>query len=132
MSTSLLKGKLAGLWNAKHVFVGAFISIAILRLYFCTLPTAFTGDAFRHVVWGVIINEHGFEAIKQSIHDFYPNLNFAAWDRLPYNYPILDVIFDSISSHLSPNVFTYKFLLTAAEAFNNDQTSCCLKGRVGI
>lgn len=118
-NSSTLKTKsLTSFFSNKYVIVLGFILVAILRFYYCCQTTINTGDTLRHISWGLVINKHGYSAINQNLIAFYPQLKFVAWNHLPFNYPILALVFDQIVTYIYPSLFCIKFALTIIEFFN--------------
>ncbi|MFY9222627.1 MAG: hypothetical protein WAQ98_08155, partial [Blastocatellia bacterium] len=117
-SSALETKSLISFFSNKYVVILAFVLIGLLRFYYCCQTTINTGDTLRHISWGLIINEHGYLAINQNLVAFYPQLKFVAWNHLPFNYPILALVFDQIVTYIYPSLFCIKLVLTIVEFFN--------------
>ncbi len=93
-------------------------AVTAFRLYYCFQLPANTGDAVRHICWGLIVNAQGYTAIGNPLRSLAPSLSFVSWSVLPYNYPIMSLLFDQLSAAIYPSVLVMKLLLTAIEALN--------------
>ncbi len=72
----------------------------------------------RHICWGIIVNQHGYEAISKSLVAYVPNFSFVSWSGLPFNYPIITLLFDQFMAWLAPSIFAMKVALTIIELAN--------------
>lgn len=118
-SNGSLAARLVSFGHDNWIFLLAFACIAGLRLYHCLQLTSNTGDAVRHLCWGLIVNQHGYAAIGQSLVDFSDKLDFVVWKNLPYNYPVVTLAFDQLCALVSPTVFFVKLMLTLLELSNS-------------
>lgn len=100
-------------------FFVAMAAVGGIRLYYCFLLPVNTGDAVRHVCWGLIVNQHGYDAITHNLLHWEQNLGFVSWAKLPYNYPIFSLLFDQLCAMIYPSIFTYKAILTLIELVNS-------------
>lgn len=91
---------------------------AALRLYYCFQLPSNTGDVVRHICWGLIVNAQGYAPIATPLRSLVPSLSFVSWSVLPYNYPIISLLFDQLSAAIYPSVLVMKLLLTGIEALN--------------
>ena len=101
------------------VFTLLFISVAALRFFYCIQLPVNTGDITRHIYYGLFVDHKGLYAAGKSLIELDPHLQKVAWSYLPYNYPIVTLLFFSIVAKLSPTIFFAKFVLTLIEALNS-------------
>lgn len=96
-----------------------FMGVGILRLFYCMQLTVNTGDAARHVCWGIVANQYGYGMIDKPLFLFGTQLRSISWSGLPYNYPVICLFFDQLCAGLYPSVFCMKLMLTGIEALNS-------------
>ncbi len=116
--TTILAGLVADFGGPQMILPVALIGIAVLRVQFCFQTLASTGDAVRHICWGSIVNHQGYSVIGRPLAELAPGLKHVCWSDLPYNYPILSLLFDQLCAAIYPGVVTVKLLLTAIELIN--------------
>ena len=100
-------------------FTLLFICIAALRFYHCSQLPVNTGDITRHIYYGLYVEQKGLYAAGISLVELDPHLKKISWSSLPYNYPIVTLMFFTIVVKLSPTIFFAKFVLTLIEALNS-------------
>ena len=104
---------------ALWAFILLLLSIAGLRFYYCTQLPVNTGDITRHIYYGLYTSQKGLSAAGMSLVELDPHISNVAFPFLPYNYPIITLLFFTLVAKLSPTIFCSKFLLTLIEAFNS-------------
>ena len=109
---------MSGVARHRYLFPAVLAVIAVFRIHQCVQLPVNTADVVRHICWGVIVNEHGYGAIDKSLMHFSVNLEHVSWSRLPYNYPILSLLFDQTCALLDPSIFEMKLMLTIIEFIN--------------
>jgi hypothetical protein len=107
-----------GVVRNRFFFLALLAGVSVLRLHYCLQLPVNTGDSVRHLCWGLIVNEHGYASMSKSLVHFSDNLAFVSWSYLPYNYPILSLLFDQVCAFVHPSLFSMKLLLTVIELVN--------------
>jgi hypothetical protein len=100
-------------------FVLCFAGIACLRFYYCAGIPVNTGDIPRHIYYGLYAGQMGLSAAGHGLAELNPSLSAIAWSSIPYNYPIMALLFFMAAVKLSPTIFFIKLALTIIEAFNS-------------
>lgn len=77
-----------------------------------------TGDIARNVLYGALVDAHGFGAANQALIAFSSAWTEISWARFPYSYPPIALAFFAFVGSISPTLFAAKFALTAIEALN--------------
>lgn len=88
------------------------------RTYYLTKMPAFSGDLERHLVYGVLVGQRGPEVAAKPLAAISPRFEAISWSVLPYNYPVLALVFFTIVSAISPTLFFGRFALTLVEVVN--------------
>jgi hypothetical protein len=96
----------------------AAAAIAAIRFYECGLLPSETGDVVRHILYGTVVNSHGFAAAGSPLLSLSSAWSDVAWARFPYSYPPVTLAFFALIASISPTVFAAKFALTLIEAGN--------------
>jgi len=95
------------------------ISVGILRVYYCAQLPVNTGDVLRHMYYGLLVNEKGLGIAAFPLREINAEYAEVAWSRLPYNYPIVTLLFFRLVAKILPTVFFAKLALTLLEAVNS-------------
>jgi hypothetical protein len=103
----------------RMIFILLFTSIACLRFYYCTQLPVNTGDILRHIYYGLYTEQRALATAGQGLAELNPLLSWVSWASLPYNYPIVTLLFFIVIGKLSPTIFFSKFVLTLVEALNS-------------
>jgi len=103
----------------KALLILLFTSIACLRFYYCTQLPVSSGDLPRHIYYGFYAAKIGLTAAGHSLVELSPFLSGVVWSSLPYNYPIVALLFFTLIGKLSPTIFFAKLVLTLIEAINS-------------
>lgn len=94
----------------------AFASVALLRLYYCTVLPRSTGDLPRHLFHGLYVARDGLASAGTPLASHSSYLSGVAWAELPYNYPVVALAFFTLVAALSPTLFFAKLALTLVDA----------------
>jgi len=100
------------------LFLVLFAGIACLRLVYCAQLPVNTGDLPRHLYYGLYTAKMGLPAAGHSLAGLNSSLAGVAWSDLPYNYPVIALLFFTAIAKLSPTMFFAKLALTLIEAAN--------------
>lgn len=92
------------------------LTVLAFRIHHCSRLPANTGDLLRHVYYGLAVNDPGLEAANVPLNELAPSLQHVSWSHVPFNYPVLSLLFDAGVAKLSPTLFAYKCTLTLLEA----------------
>jgi hypothetical protein len=109
---------LNGLSTKRGLFILLFGSVACLRLCYCFQLPVNTGDIPRHLFSGLYVAKMGLPAAGHALADLNPALRGVAWAGLPYNYPVVTLLFFTVIAKLWPTLFFVKLALTLIEAVN--------------
>ena len=90
----------------------------VLRVHECLRLPEHTGDISRHIHYALLVTRHGLGAMGQPLIHFGAGYGDIAWSDLPYNYPIVTLLFFTVVSWISPTLFFVRLSLTAVEAVN--------------
>ena len=95
------------------------ISVGILRIYYCCQLPVNTNDVLRHIQYGLLVNENGLRVAGLPLDEIGADFEHIPWHTLPYNYPIVTLLFFTLVARTSPTVFFAKLALTLLEALNS-------------
>lgn len=102
----------------RSLLIALALVVALVRLWQCAKVPANTGDLPRHILYGLVVLEHGVAGASQTLHEVSRSFGSIAWSRLPYNYPPVALGFFTLTSAVAPTLFFAKFALTVVEAVN--------------
>jgi len=103
-------------WNV--LFAVIAFGVLGLRLYHCTRMPAHTGDIARHLLYGLAVNRWGLAAAAHSLVEFNPAFASISWSHLPFNYPVLTLLFFSAVAAILPTLFFARLCLTLLEGLS--------------
>jgi hypothetical protein len=93
-------------------------AVAALRLWYCTRTPVNTGDALRHLYYGLYVLARGWGAASLPLTVLSPDLGRVSFAQIPYNYPPVALGFFTALAAAWPTVFLVKLALTLLEAAN--------------
>jgi hypothetical protein len=103
---------------ATILWITLAVGVLALRLHECLRLPDHTGDISRHIYYALLVAEHGLGAAGQPLSHYGPAYGGIAWADLPYNYPVVTLLFFTAMSWISPTLFFVRLSLTAVEAVN--------------
>lgn len=91
-----------------------------LRIGECFKLPAKSGDIYRQLLTGIMVQDEGWASVAQPLTAWAPGTAaIASWADHPYNYPPLPILFFRLIASIGPSVLVAKILLTACEAANS-------------
>ncbi|MGI9250609.1 MAG: hypothetical protein ACR2PR_05380 [Pseudohongiellaceae bacterium] len=104
------------------VLTGAFvllcIAVAAYRLELATQVMHSTTDTTRWLLTGIYVNKLGLASAGQSLQELNPALAWVEWSELPWNYPVIPLLFFTLVSKIWASLFFAKLSLTLVEVVN--------------
>jgi hypothetical protein len=105
--------------RARNLLLVAIVAVsAALRLRHCVEPPVNTGDVVRHLLYGILVGERGLQWAGVPLAQVDPSYASVSWAGLPYNYPILALLFFTAVASVWPSILAVKLALSAVEAAN--------------
>lgn len=98
---------------------GALVAlVTMIRGAFLWETPVHTGDILRHILYGRLVLDHGLAAAARPLGEFGVNFDPVPFWQLPYNYPIVALLYFTAVSAVSPTLFFARLSLTLVEALN--------------
>ena len=72
----------------------------------------------RHLIYGLAVNRWGPSAAAHPLVEFNPAFAGVSWSNLPYNYPVITLIFFSAVAAILPTMFFVRLCLTMLEGLS--------------
>ncbi|MGI9229064.1 MAG: glycosyltransferase 87 family protein [Gammaproteobacteria bacterium] len=94
------------------------IAVAIYRVELTTQIMHSTTDTTRWLLTGIYVIKLGLASAGQSLQELNPELTWVEWGELPWNYPVIPLLFFTLISKLWASLFFAKLSLTLLEAVN--------------
>lgn len=92
-----------------------FVAVALLRLALCAQIPTQTNDVLRHGLYGLEVADKGLAVADRPLGELSPYYEAVAFSWLPFNYPVLLLLFDVAVMAVWPSVFFFKLCLTLAD-----------------
>ena len=111
-------------WDTTHIrairaaTLSAVVAVAILRVWYCLLLPANTGDTLRHLVYGQLALQRGLGVASLPLAKISADFARVSWPDVSFNYPILALLFDIAMAWIWPSLFAMKLVLTLIEGAN--------------
>jgi hypothetical protein len=106
-------------WRRRSLGVIVVLSVLVgaLRLSYCTQLPVNTDDILRTMYYGVLVGEKGLQAATVPLAETGARYQEGiAWSYVPFNYPIIALLFFRSVAAVSPTLFSAKLALTVLEA----------------
>lgn len=105
-------------WDAHSsaLFVVVAVSVTLFRIYACTQLPVNTGDVLRHLHYGLLVAQRGLSTASLPLVQISPLYSNVVWNHIPYNYPVVTLLFFTLVARILPTVFFAKLALTCLEA----------------
>ena len=103
---------------AALLLVAVVATATALRVRHCFEPPVNTGDVVRHLLYGVLVGERGPRWAAVPLVAVDRTHAGVSWAGLPYNYPVLTLLFFTGLAAVWPSIVGAKLALTVVEAVN--------------
>jgi hypothetical protein len=100
------------------LLLAVVVASGAVRLRQCLEAPVNTGDVARHLLYGLIVAERGPAWAGTPLAAIDPSYAGVSWSNLPYNYPVLALLFFVAIASLWPTILAAKLALTVVEGVN--------------
>ena len=118
---SLVPAAIAAKWRRHSLGIVVVLSVLVagLRLQYCMQLPVNTDDILRTMYYGVLVGEKGFQVATVPLAEIDARYQQrVAWSHVPFNYPIIALLFFRLVAAVSPTLFFAKLALTVLEALS--------------
>jgi len=100
------------------LFIGGFVIVGLLRLWYCFQVPWHTTDLLRNLGYGREFWNLGFSIYDHTPQDFSPHPGQFLWGGHYYTYPAYTALFFALIAPLSPGLIAGKLWLTLLDGIN--------------
>ena len=118
IETEPIDGRPTRIRAIRAATLSAVVAAAILRVWYCLLLPANTGDTLRHLVYGQLALQRGLGVASLPLAKISADFARVSWPDVSFNYPILALLFDVAMAWIWPSLFAIKLVLTLIEGAN--------------
>lgn len=95
------------------------VAVSFVRLYYCLHQAIFSQDMIRNIYYGEFVKDYGLKVAASPLMAFSAKFGDMAFSDIPYQYPVISLLFFTLLSFISPSAFLVKISLTLIEAVNS-------------